>query len=351
MRTVHLVYKFNSNKINSPWSVGNNLKKILEKKYNVITHDLNQIKTIIPNKGDILIGAAYFNPFSIFRSSVDHKNWSKKILIQPFSFDQSQHSHLYNLLPKIDCFISICGDYWFKNLKNSQFKNWKKKMTRIDMAIHTKHYPNIKKKFNLAGKRKFLHIGYDLDAKNINYLSEIAKKYGSKKFSTIGDLNLSGIKSYGKRNLSLKKNLKIIRNYDFLIMTSKYDANPTVILEAMSWGLIPICTPTCGYINKKEVINIPLNDIKKTLKVLKKFDFIDKKKLLKFQERNLYTVKKKYNWNNFANNVFKILKSNGKSYFYDKNYYFVRDTKNSFYLLLRNIYYLFQKIYFSIVNK
>ena len=57
MRTVHLVYKFNSNKINSPWSVGNNLKNILEKKYNVITHDLNQIKTIIPNKGDILIGA------------------------------------------------------------------------------------------------------------------------------------------------------------------------------------------------------------------------------------------------------------------------------------------------------
>ena len=47
MRTVHLVYKFNSNKINSPWSVGNNLKKILKKKYNVITHDLNQIKTLL----------------------------------------------------------------------------------------------------------------------------------------------------------------------------------------------------------------------------------------------------------------------------------------------------------------
>ena len=103
--------------------------------------------------------------------------------------------------------------------------------------------------------------------------------------------------------------------------------------------------------NKKEVINIPLNDINKTLKVLKKFDFIDKKKLLKFQERNLYTVKKKYNWNNFANNVSKILKINRKSYVYDESYYFVRDTKNSFYLLLRNIYYLFQKIYFSIVNK
>ena len=37
-----------------------------------------------------------------------------------------------------------------------------------------------------------------------------------------------------------KKSLKIISEYDFLIHTSNFDANPSTVLEAMSWGLIPI---------------------------------------------------------------------------------------------------------------
>ena len=39
--------------------------------------------------------------------------------------------------------------------------------------------------------------------------------------------------------------------------------------EAMSWGLIPVCTKQCGYYKNKGIINIPLNDLKNTIKTLK----------------------------------------------------------------------------------
>ena len=57
-------------------------------------------------------------------------------------------SHLYNLIPKCDLFISICGKYWFDRVNNSPFKKWKKRMVHIDLGLDTKVYPFVKKKFN-----------------------------------------------------------------------------------------------------------------------------------------------------------------------------------------------------------
>ena len=81
---------------------------------------------IIPNKGDILIGHAHTNPLTVFRRSID-QNWAKKVLLQPYNEDIFQMSHLYNLIPKCDLFISVCGKYWFDRINNSPFKKWKKR--------------------------------------------------------------------------------------------------------------------------------------------------------------------------------------------------------------------------------
>ena len=80
------------------------------------------------------------------------------------------------------------------------------------------------------------------------------------KFATIGNKSIGKIKHYGWLNLQ-KKNLSVIKKYDFLIQTSNYDANPSTVLESMSWGLIPVITPQCGYKKEKSIINIPLNKV------------------------------------------------------------------------------------------
>ena len=101
-------------------------------------------------------------------------------------------------------------------------------MVQHDMAIN-KRLSIFKKNFNKKNRRKFLYIGNDATEKNLYYLKFLAHKLNIKNFSTIG-AKIDGLKNYGYLNLKNNKT-KIISNYDFLILTSKYDANPTVILE------------------------------------------------------------------------------------------------------------------------
>ena len=117
------------------------------------------------------------------------------------------------------------------------------------------------------------------------------------------------MKNYGWVNLKSNNIRKILLQYDFLIHTSSHDANPSTILEAMSWGLIPITTKQCGYDNEKGIINIPLNKLDSTVKILKKFQSIDIKKLLYLQKNNHKRIKDFYNWNNFRKKIRSIVLS------------------------------------------
>ena len=55
-----------------------------------------------------------------------------------------------------------------------------------------------------------------------------------------------------------------------MIQTSKNDANPSTVLESISWGLIPVITKECGYenLNKKTHYNNEIKSVKELLKVL-----------------------------------------------------------------------------------
>ena len=128
-KTAHIVYPFDLNKKINPWSIGNNLYLALKEKYNIKIYNWTSIQKIIPNKGDILMGHPHTNPLTVFRRSLSNKNWSKKIIIQPFNGDLRQMSHLYDLVAQCDYFIAICGSYWMKYINSSILKIWKKNCT------------------------------------------------------------------------------------------------------------------------------------------------------------------------------------------------------------------------------
>ena len=106
-----------------------------------------------------------------------------------------------------------------------------------------------------------------------------------------------------------------------MIQTSNYDANPSTVLEAMSWGLIPVITPQCGYKKEKSIINIPLNKVNKVFDIVNKLQQIPNQKLHKLQLENWKILKKFYSWSKFRNTIRKIVssKSNNKKITYTKN--------------------------------
>lgn len=350
--TAHIIYPFDLKKQINPWSIGNNLYFILRKKYYVKTYNWTSVQKIIPKNGDILIGHPHSNPFTIFRRSFMSNKWSKKIVIQPFNGDLEQMSHLYNVIDKCDEFIAICGSYWIKYLNKSVLKVWKNKITQVDLGLYKEKYPFIKKKFNKIGKRKFLFIGNDYSynnfAKNLNYLKLISKKSQIKNFATIGNKKVGDIKHYGWLNLANKKSLKIISKYDFLIHTSKFDANPSTVLESMSWGLIPVITKECGYEGLNKNCYIPSKNVLTAIGKLKDLQNLDENVLKKIQLENLNLLEKKYNWKNFRKKIKKVLskkrKNNILQYSKKKINIFESNKRKS------NNYYLKYEILFSVIK-
>jgi len=179
-------------------------------------------------------------------------------------------------------------------------------------------------------------------------LNILSKKIDTKKFATIGNKKIGIIKHYGWLDLSKKKSLNIISKYDFLIHTSSFDANPSTVLEGMSWGLIPIITKECGYVGLNKKCYIPLNNISAAIKKMNYLQNIDEKKLKKIQLINLFLLKKKYNWNIFKIKIKKIVNAKKKekiiNYSNKQARFFEKNKKKS------SNYYLKKDILFSIIK-
>lgn len=329
-KTIHLIYPFDLKKKINPWAIGNNISLALKNNFLIKSYYWTSLEKINPRKGDILIGHCNPNPFTVFRRSIKNKNWEKKILIQPYNEDPKQMSHLYDVMKDCDYFLAICGEYWFKRIGRSKFRSWKKKMIQLDLGLHISQYPFIKNYFNKTNDRKFLYIGndyaYNNFSKNLSYLKEISNIIGAKKFGSVGNKVIGKIKHYGWLNLQTKKSLEIIKKYDFLIQTSKHDANPSTVLEAMAWGIIPIITKECGYKKEKSIINIPLNNKHEVKRILNKFQVMSEDKLKELQRQNYDILKKFYNWNRFQATVKKIIFEKKKS----KKIYYKRKEINFF---------------------
>jgi hypothetical protein len=302
MKTLHLIYPC-SKKISTPDAIGFQLQKYLSKKYKVIIYDwssLNKIKDI--NYGDILIGHANANPISIFRRSMKDSRWGQVILLQPFNTFPEHVAYLEHVIHNVDKFIAITGRYWVKNIEITTFNRWRHKFLPLDLAVDREQFPSIKSQYGKPGRRTFLYIGNGDPCKNLSYLREIAVKYDPIRFATIG-ASIPGIKAYGFLNFSKGQAKEIIKKYDFLIITSYADANPTVVLESMSWGLLPICTPTCGYGEEDGVQLLSLTNIDHALKLITELDNMADDQLKKLRDMNNELLDQKFNWDFFCKKV------------------------------------------------
>ena len=92
-----------------------------------------------------------------------------------------------------------------------------------------------------------------------------------------------------------------------MIHTSKFDANPSTVLEGISWGIMPILTKQCGYEGFNKIMYIPLNNVSKVAKKINYLQNLNQKELKNLQKINLRTLKKKYNWKNFRLKILKII--------------------------------------------
>lgn len=311
MKTVHFIYPYGP-KISAPQSIGREVALRLRERYEVIQYQWDEQRTIEPSPNAILIGHAHPYPWTIFRQSAKIKGWNRIILLEPFQHgDISQVAFIDHVVSTVNLFLSITGNAWFETLQQSPVAHWLPKMRHVDLAVNRSDFPQLKNTFNPPEQRKFLYIGNSQKFKNLPWLNEIAKALPQYKFSWVGakEQEFEGLDHLGYHDFSTPSGQEIIAQHDFMITVGEADANPTTILEAMAWGLIPVCTEQSGYRGYPGIINVPLNDTTATLPILRNLQQLPTQELSLLQYINTQALDQHFNWDRFSQQVIDAIES------------------------------------------
>ena len=267
---IYLVYPHDKSRSTAaPWSIGYNLAKGLRKRGHLVQcHDWDEQLCVYPDgPDDILIGHPHPEPGKCFRTSMVAP-WKKVVSIAPWNGSEEYRRDQEYVWERADHCFHICGDIWEKELGYDEFHmsrpfdefeadwHYKKEApnkfnvtpyTRLDMSIDPSHFPPLKQSYNAPGERRFLYIGCTVPIKGTEYLAKCNTAFPGMNLGHIGNGTIPTATHHGYMDLQSDAAKSLISTYDFLIMPGLHDANPTTVLEAMSWGVIPVLSDGCGY--------------------------------------------------------------------------------------------------------
>jgi hypothetical protein len=205
IQRVHLVYP-EGNRISTPDVIGRNLKLTLEKFYGVKTYNYDQLKTIHPGNGDVLIEHWHPNLFTVFRMSAYKKGWKRVLALAPLYPDTTGWHNAFGnkIIEKCGRYLAITGNAWMKRLKDSSFQHWRTKIVHIYLAVDRADFHYIIKNFNLTGYRRFLYIGHTSWCKNRSFLEKLAQEIPLDRLllDSWEPISLKKIKGLGKFDFS-----------------------------------------------------------------------------------------------------------------------------------------------------
>jgi len=305
--------------VQSPFENTKNIYKALSKHAPTNLYHLTEKKLIKFHSNDVFLGHPYF-PFTAFEEGVTeyainclHKPKTLGLItplhcnttLKNNHLNKAYLDHVDKLVRKADVIFGIMGEYWWDEWDKSIYAHWKSKMVRLDMAVDTKHYPFLKKKFNERGQRKFLFIGNNNPNKGISFLEKLADRFGQNNFGWIGSGDeINGVKRIAE-NMKLTPGYmeNIARDFDFFISTSVADANPTTILESMAWGFPVVCTPQSGYYETDYRLNIHSDDLNRSVSILNKLNNMPESELITMSEKARKIVETEYTWDKFTTTI------------------------------------------------
>lgn len=199
----------------------------------------------------------------------------------------------------------ITGRYWFDGIADSPYADFLPKMTRLDMAVNGLVHPYLKHSWNLPGKRAALCIGNDTPAQNWAEVAELARTTGLK-LGYCGNADpdifrhVSNFKHFGGTEFDERTIAYLCKEYDALICLHRESANPTVLLEAAAWGLIPYCTETSGYYANEPFMELRLGDLAFNWSQIERLQTAAEPFLRVQSEATRRLIEQQYNWDIFC---------------------------------------------------
>jgi glycosyltransferase involved in cell wall biosynthesis len=301
---VHLVYP-HGDAISTPDAIGREVGRRLAERFEVIYHDWSGFERIRPDRDAALVGHAHPVPGTTFRRSLAQEGWGRTVMFQPFTTTVGQVGFLATLVPKVDVVLAICGRHWSRQLGSSFFASWQEKFRQVDLAVEGAHFPPVIEQTRPPGERRFLYIGRDVPMKNVGYLSALAQRRPEWRFSWAGVARRSypGLHELGVVDFQSPAGKAVVADHDFFVTVGNADANPTTVIEAMAWGLVPVCTPQSGYEDYPGITNVPLDDPPAAVDVLDRLQHLPSAEIDRIRAANWQRVAEYYTWDRVAAQV------------------------------------------------
>tara|TARA_Y100000310_G_scaffold164761_1_gene164527 strand:+ start:1178 stop:2047 length:870 start_codon:yes stop_codon:yes gene_type:complete len=287
---IHLVYPYDPMRVAAPWSIGNHLAAGLRRAgHQVRQYDWENRACIQPVPGDILLGHPHPAPGFVFRNSVCGP-WRRVVAMSPWNGSTEYSNNLGYVSDNVDTLLCICGKYW----ADKHFGDGS-----LDMAVDPDDFPTLTREIRPPGDRRMLYIGCTLAIKGPGKIAEVAAMYPGK-VGHCGYGTIPGTTCHGYVDFSTDAGRAVLAEYDFLITLADHDANPTTVLEAMCWGLVPLCSPGSGYVAPDVVvIDSP--------SVIDYWQQAPTQKLIDRQRLGAALVREKYTWNRFVDRVLEVI--------------------------------------------
>jgi len=312
MTTVHFVYPHRP-RISAPSAIGRKVGERLQARgYDVVHYNIDEARVIRPGPDDVLLGHPHEAPWSVFRRSAARSGWRRKLLLMPYVHVDHYHVSLADpIIRNCDLLLAITGSTWFETVSTSIAAHWLPKMVHVDLAVDRADFPRVKTAFNPPGQRRFLYIGHTGWYKNTPYLSELARRLPGSEFAWIGsgEPGIAGLRAYGRRDFATDEARALVAEHDFLLTVGVGDANPTTILEAMAWGLVPVCTLESGYAGRAGIVNVPAHDLDAATAVLRSLIERPESDLLALQAANDHDLDHHFTWDRFTDQVISAIES------------------------------------------
>ncbi len=302
-RTIHFVYPHRK-RISCPDAIGYHVANRLRDFYTVKQYEWTESVAIRPSAGDVLLGHPHPAAWTVFRKCCVEARFDRVIIMSPYNGDRRQVAFIDRFIHKADLYLAITGNYWFERIENSAMAHWRPKMRHLDLAVHREDFPPIKRRFGPPGKRRYVFIGHSGWQKNTRYLSEIAARLPFGAVSWAGNGKpIANVAPLGYLDFSTQAARSLIGEFDFMLTAGRYDANPATILEAMAWGIIPVCTQESGYGGYPGIVNIPLDDAGGAARVLEALNELDETALLEWQKVNWELLGTRFSWERFVSQI------------------------------------------------
>ena len=290
----------------APTSITANVYRALVARAATRLYDVREHALIRGGPDDVLVGHYLAGDAGgVWQRSCRDGRFALRVAMNPL------HHHMTDVcaeldpyVPMVDRIFGIMGPYWDDTWRQSALAHWFPKIVPLDMAIDIDAYPRLKRSFNPPGRRRFLYIGWAGAQKGTHLLSILFGLAKPHRCIAVGPATpVPNVECRPRVRFTPSYLQRLAEECDFLLVPGVSDANPTVVLEAMAWGLPVACTPQSGYYNIPELLPLSITDMRHNLAMLDRLQEADERDLLARADAARTLVATRYTWGRFVDTL------------------------------------------------